>query len=237
MTEENIESVDAPARTEEVLTSVVPQSEKRLTQSEIDQLVASAKEKAYQAGLAAAQRDVAPVTREMPMTAQNDGLTAQQVEELLKTQFDKMQEAQQEKLAEAQHAQQIEQFKQSLLPKIASAKEAYPDFDEVTSQVNFLDEFPGLVELSNEYDNSGHMLYELAKNENKLAQVLALPPSVARRSLKKLSDSIKENSEASGVELPRDPISQVSASNVGSGNSPDSIEAFKSRILRLICSS
>jgi hypothetical protein len=107
--------------------------------------------------------------------------------------------------------------------KMQGGKDAIPDFDEVMQGFNPAD-FPGLVFMSSELENTPAVMYELSKNPMKLAALDTLyrsSPSLAKREMEKLSKSIVENQAAKdAVDKVNEPLSKMKSSNVGadSGN-------------------
>ena len=102
--------------------------------------------------------------------------------------------------------------------KIAPARDKYEDFESVTSTLNMA-AYPNVVQLLAEHvDNAGDVLYNLARNRSKLAQLEFTcshnaPDGIYE--IKRLSSSIKENDQYSNVRQPKAPLSQQRPSSTG----------------------
>jgi hypothetical protein len=113
--------------------------------------------------------------------------------------------------------------------KMLAAKEKYQDFEEVVSQLN-LPNVPELVHWTNSLDNTADVMYDIAKNPSKFANILMLSntaPHLAQIELQKLSLSIKKNQEAQAKQVPREPLSQITPSTAGVDNGKMTLEDFK----------
>lgn len=113
--------------------------------------------------------------------------------------------------------------------KLELGANKYSDFTE-TVQALELAKYPELVHLSNSLDNTADVLYDIAKNPSKFANVLVLStrsPQLARNELNKLSNSIKLNEQAQNVSRPAEPLSQLRASTTGRDSGELSVRDFK----------
>lgn len=101
--------------------------------------------------------------------------------------------------------------------KIDSAKNKYQDFDQVTEDLKIMNLPMNYVHIFNEFDNAGDMLYDLGKNPEKLGPIVPLfyDPVLAKKALRKLSESIKANEAALQHKPANQPLSQVTASPTG----------------------
>jgi hypothetical protein len=102
--------------------------------------------------------------------------------------------------------------------KIVAGKDKFEDFDSVTSNVA-MQRYPNVVQLLAEHvDNTADVLYHLAKHRDKLYRIEALSehsPSDAIYEMKRLADSIKSNEESVNSKQPNAPLSQQRPSNTG----------------------
>lgn len=117
-----------------------------------------------------------------------------------------------------------------LATKVEDAHKRIPDFKDVVSTFNF-EQTPELLEASNLFDNSGDILYDLAKNKGKIGALLALgqrDPRAMVSEMRQLSESIKKNQAAKDLKFPREPMQSLTSSNLGS----DSGELSHAEILR-----
>jgi len=119
---------------------------------------------------------------------------------------------------------------QQYFGKMAQGKDMFEDFEAITADFNPA-EFPQLVFLANQMDNTPAIIYELRKNPGKLADLAVLiekSPNMARNELSKLSESIKRNDEAKrNLQEPQDPLNRLKPSPVGTDNGTKSVRDFK----------
>jgi len=110
--------------------------------------------------------------------------------------------------------------------------EKYPDYQETMSLVDF-SKIPNIVEMSTKVNNTADVLYEIAKNPHKLAQLNALSreqPKLAERELLNLSKSILQNQDAINQPHANEPLNQIKNSPIGVNNGNNtSVEYFKSK--------
>lgn len=213
-------------------------AEKLLPQSEVNKLVGGAKNNAYQKGY---QQAVAELQATQPPTGTPSapvqsnptdlaGVKQIGAEDLSKAVQEEIQRLEQSRQEETQRAQQEAYAKQvitELTNKVNDAKTRYPDFDEVTSKIDFTT-MPEVLELANVADNSGDVLYDLAKNPSKIATLRGLPPQVAVAELQRLSDSIKSNQSAAGSgNSPKEPLNHIQPSSVGRDNGTLGVKDYK----------
>lgn len=122
---------------------------------------------------------------------------------------------QEKKLENDAYVREFERRSMEFGEKCKSVEHDYDDFHEVLDPKLFND--PSIVQVAlacNEFENAGDMLYELLNNGVKLSSVQDKNPLIQQRELKRLSDSLKSNKNASNRSMPREPLSKVSSSNV-----------------------
>jgi len=153
--------------------------------------------------------------------------------ELIQQVMAQLQQKQQEdeaKRHQEQIEQEVNQVAQQYFGKMAQGKDMFEDFEAITADFNPA-EFPQLVFLANQMDNTPAIIYELRKNPGKLADLAVLvekSPSMARNELSKLSESIKRNDEAKrNLQEPQDPLSRLKPSPVGADNGTKNVRDFK----------
>jgi len=121
---------------------------------------------------------------------------------------------------------------QNFFAKTSKGREKYDDFDAVTGDVD-LSKFPSVVQLLGEVvENSDDVFYELSKDRIKMSQLEYLAersPNDAIAAAKKLSQSIKDNYDASKVRFPNEPLSQMRPSNTGTGNGVLSVKDYRAK--------
>lgn len=119
---------------------------------------------------------------------------------------------------------------QNFESKMDAAKTKYPDFDEKYAALN-IEQHPELVLWTQGMDNVGDVMYDIASNPTKVAQVLMLArggfPQLAQQELHKLSASIAANEAAKNVPDVSEPLSQVKPSNIGADSGDMSVTDFR----------
>jgi hypothetical protein len=121
--------------------------------------------------------------------------------------------------------QQVELAASNYMNHMSKGKEKYADFDEVVSRYR-PEDFPEMNFLISGIDNASDVIYELHKNEDKLAQMAVLAkeyPQLAEQRLNSLAKSISTNQQAIEQSKQNDipaPLDRMQPSQV-SGNSTD----------------
>lgn len=123
---------------------------------------------------------------------------------------------------------------QNFWNKVLTGREKYQDFDKVIGNLN-LSQYPSVVQmLSDVVDNSDDMLYHLAKEEAKMAELqkLAEDPRfqhIAVAQAQRLSQSLKDNAAASKIKHPNEPLSQMRPSNTGTDSGAMSVRDYRNK--------
>ena len=237
---------DTDVGEEEVLkdTETAP-PEKMLPASQVNELIKKAKRKGeqkMQEQLDAAKQQIeqlqaqqgqqqAPVQQEqVPQQQQSQGINAEQIQQQVMQLMAQKEQQELEKREREQLEQEVNQVAQQYFGKMAQGKDMFEDFEAMTADFN-PSEFPQLVFLANQMDNTPAIIYELRKNPGKLADLAVLvekSPSMARNELSKLSESIKRNDEAKrNLQEPQDPLNRLKPSPVGTDNGTKSVRDFK----------
>lgn len=239
---------DADVGEEEVLkdTETAP-PEKMLPASQVNELIKKAKRKGeqkMQEQLDAAKQQIEqlqaqqgqpqapsqPQQSQQPASQPAQGIDPQQLQQQVMQLMQKQHEESEAKRQQEQLEQEVNQVAQQYFGKMAQGKDLFDDFDAMTADFN-PSEFPQLVYLANQMDNTPAIIYELRKNPGKLADLSVLvekSPSMARSELAKLSESIKRNDEAKRtLQEPQDPLNRLKPSPVGTDNGTKSVRDFK----------
>jgi hypothetical protein len=214
-------------------------AEKMLSQSEVDKLVGKLKHESYEKGLRDAQLKTQADQLALSQIERNnsnysekesqehvtdvttDGLKSNdQIRQLIREESEK-----QTQLAIAQRV--ANEFVQ----KISAAKDSnkYDDFEEKITQLN-LPSIPHIVGWANSLDNTADVLYDIAKDPVKYANVLMLSqtaPHLAVAQLQKLSNSIKENEIAAKQPTAAEPLSQLKPSTTGTNSGTMSVQDLR----------
>lgn len=140
----------------------------------------------------------------------------------------------QRELEERQLREHMAQVANAYESKVELAKSKYADFEEVVKDFE-PKEFPNLVYLLAGVDNAGDVLYDLAKNEQKLAQLNSLAltsPKMAQKALLKLSQSITQNQQAlanAQAQTVLDPLDRLQPSKVSGDNQKMTVRDLRSQ--------
>lgn len=220
-------------------TTVAPapeaQAEKLLSQHEVNSLVGGAKQKGFEKGYAQAlaeaqakaqaqqqaqqaQQPVQPAQTTQPQALSDE----ERIRQIAAQEFENHARALQERALREQQEKQGQQIAAQLAAKVSSAAEKYPDFNEVVKDVDYVNNFPDILSLSNTVDNSGDVLYDLAKNPSKIATLRQfmrdLPPHLVQKEMLKMSESIKANQAALNFSSSPAPLAPIKPSNTGTDN-------------------
>ena len=221
--------------------------EKMLPASQVNELIKKAKRKGeqkMQEQLDAAKQQIEQLQQQQaqaqpqgqpqqPQQApqgQAQGVDAQQIQQQVMQLLQQQQQEAEQKRHQEQIEQEVNQVAQQYFGKMAQGKDMFEDFEAITADFNPA-EFPQLVFLANQMDNTPAIIYELRKNPGKLADLAVLverSPNMARSELTKLSESIKRNDEAKrNLQEPQDPLNRLKPSPVGTDNGTKNVRDFK----------
>ena len=127
--------------------------------------------------------------------------------------------------SEEQNAQRIAS---EFFTKVGAGEGGVQAFDKMVNDAGVdLRAIPFHVQLANMVDNTREVMVELLKSPTKIGQLQGLididlragrQPRLALAEIKKLSESIKSNSQAANFKSPNEPLSQMRPSNAGTGN-------------------
>jgi altronate dehydratase len=198
-------------------------AEKMLAQSEVDRIVGAAKAK-ERAQVDAYYRNM------MGQQGQSGGMggmpnpgfdKAQLIEEATAAMQAKIDETRQAAELEA-HKKQVDEVARTYLDKMKQGPTLYEDFTDVTKSFK-PGKFPAIAIWAAQQDNTAAIIYDLAKNPQKLAQLQLLAVTdeeLAVSEMTKLSQSIKRNEEAvnQNVKSPQ-PLSKLKPSVVAGSDS------------------
>lgn len=245
---EELQDTNLAGELEDLEKSEDSPPEKMLPASRVNDLVKKAKrqgERKMQEQLDAARQEIEQLKAQqaqqpeaIPQQAapqqvqqgQAQGVDAQAIQQqVLQMIKQKQQEEEQERYQE-QLEQEVNQVAQQYFGKMAQGKEMFDDFEAITADFNPA-EFPQLVFLANQMDNTAAVIYELRKNPGKLADLAVLverSPNMARSELAKLSESIKRNDEAKrNLQEAQDPLNRLKPTPVGTDNGEKTVRDFK----------
>jgi hypothetical protein len=242
---EDLQDTSVEAATEEDAHDTPP--EKMLSVSRVNELVKKAKrdkERQMQEKLDAAMAQIQELQagqQQPPAPEQQaqppQGIDPQALQSHVMQLIEQKSKEDEQKRYNEQLEQEVNQVATQYFGKMAQGKDLYEDFQAITADFNPA-EFPQLVYLANEMDNTPAVIYELAKNPSKLAAIDRLverSPNMARAELAKLSESIKRNVDAkANLQEPQDPLSRLKPSPVGTDGGTKNVRDFKkSNFLRV----
>lgn len=196
--------------------------EKTFRQSEVNDIVGRAKHEAVErfkrADNAAPQQN-------------NVGLSTDEIRRITAEETTRLRDEWQREAYQKAQYQEAEKVANEFLSKLKTGKDKYSDFDNVVGDVDF-QYIPHIVQLANSVDNTHDVMYELAKQPTKLAnlqQLMAISEPLARKEMQRLSQSIKDNEAAAGIKLPNEPLSQLRPSNVGTDNGAMTVGDYRKK--------
>ena len=217
--------------------------EKMLPVSRVNELVKKAKrdkERQMQEQLDAAKAQIQELQAQQPQaqaapeqqsSPPQGGIDPQLLQQHVMQLIEQKQKDDEQKRYAEQLEQEVNQVATQYFGKMAQGKDLYEDFEAMTADFNPA-EFPQLVFLANQMDNTPAIIYELRKNPGKLADLATLverSPNLARSELGKLSESIKRNSDAKqNLQEAQDPLSRLKPSPVGTDNGTKNVRDYKS---------
>ncbi len=222
------------------LTQAVPGY---IAQRQVDDIVADARRKALDKGRTDANDSFKQEMAELRTLVEKSGSkseskgtktapTETDLQGMIDSAFTKHSEKARVQQEETQVTQAWQHMANQLTPKLQEAQKNHSDFDETVNQVDYATNAPDVLFLANAVDNSGDVLYDLAKNPGKLANFRAIlreTPQLAAREMKRYGDSLKNQNTGSPA-LPPDPLSQLSPSNIGgSDGGLTSVDDFKQK--------
>lgn len=164
------------------------------------------------------------------MPAASQGIDQAQIDRLIAEKVAEDMQRRQEEAAKAAHEEEMKRVANTYFSKLRATGEKISDFDEVMGDFDHT-QFPQLVHAIHSYDNMGDMMYELANNPIKLEKInswLKYSPQRAQQELQKLSDSIRETSQAiDEYQAAPAPLSESRPSNVGVASGMSKLEQMK----------
>lgn len=212
--------------------------ERMLSQSEVNDIVASQKRRSYEKGLqeGSSKREVAqPANSSSVNTSSGDG----------NANFDQIIDQKvNQRLAEYQEQQAVNAYEQQVdfefNRKLDNARKNIDGFDSVVSTVGDVNRFRAIKLAVSNLENGGDVFHHLAQNPNKMVGLEQLAYQFANADgsmntapffseVKKISDQLKMNKNASNMKSVPNPVSQIETNNRdGIGDSsPQSVADFR----------
>lgn len=229
--DENTDAVVAPAA----------EPEKTLSQSQVNEIVKREKAAAAEKARREAQAEYA-VEMERLKTSQAQGMGGmaasnnnldETVDKAVNAKLEKLQQEAARKAMEAEDAKNkatLEETANKFHLKMGGGKDKFADFDEVMKDFE-PGEFPAIAFLAAEMDNTAEIMYELANNPSKVAQLQILANQsvkMARKEMTKLSQSIAQNQQAKTDNVTTAaPLSRLKSSTVGADSGKMGLKDYK----------
>lgn len=128
-------------------------------------------------------------------------------------------------------ADQLKRAADQYFLKVGAGKDKFSDFEEVMQDFD-PSAFPQTSLLAGSMENTADIMYELAKNPFKLAQLEELvsrSPKLAQKELQKLAQSITQNDLAKAENTPTNaPLSRLKSPTVGGDSGKMTLKDLKS---------
>ena len=210
------------------------EQQKMLTQEQVNAIVAREKSKAAESARRESeeryQRELEAINATRNQQTQRNAEVPRDVD--ANAIYQQVQERFNREMKAQRDREYVSQVAQNYVSKVAQGKANYQDFEEVTKDFDPT-QFPQLTFLLSGIDNAGDVLYELAKNPTKIAQVDLLAqrsPKMAQNELIKLATSINANkqaqAEAQNQNVP-DTLDRLQPSRVAGSNGKMSFRELK----------
>lgn len=189
-------------------------TEKLVPQSEVNKIAARVREETRNEAYHRAKQDAMAElqSKQQPYTSQPNP-TMGGMEQVTPDSINRLVE---QKINERDNSFRAHQILQEFDQKMRVGKDKYPDFESTVGQLNLV-AAPQLVPMANSLDNAADVMYDIAKNPHKYAQLITLThtsPELAKQEMRRLSDSIKANEAAKNAPTPNEPLSEPKHSNV-----------------------
>lgn len=233
-------ATSAEEQNEEQVPQQAEMPSKVFKEDEVDRIKQDTARKSFQTGYEKAKAELSrqaqdqqiasPEVPIQPQTQNEESYSAQQtpdVSALIQQEFERRENDRQQQLMQ----QQGEQVLQQIIAKADAAKQEIPDYDEVTSQVNW-QKHPDILGLANEFDNGGHILYHFAKNPihiGALKQLISNDPDIAMSEARRVSQAMKINQDAPNAQMPNEPLGRMQTSTAGVGGSKPSMQDLRKK--------
>lgn len=215
-----------------VSTDTQSSSEQMLPQSKVNELIGREKTAAEARGYEKAKREAMANVNNNVQPEQN----VQQVQSMggiKQSSPDEIRRQVREEMNLQQQQAHNYQVANTFLQKLSLGAGKYNDFKDVVPDQfleSFVQQAPAVFHLTNSVDNTADVMYELAKNPEKiisLRDIAAMNPAAAQRKMQELAASIKVNEQALKQPNANEPLSQIKPSTVGTDNGSMTVSDYK----------
>lgn len=216
--------------------SVEPDTEKMLSQSQVNKIVQHEKAKAAQTIKRDLeerhQRELEQIKSQQQQQTQRNEQVPRELD--ANAIYQQVQERFNTEMEQRRLKDEVDRVAHSYISKMEQGKTAYDDFDEVTKEFDPT-AFPQLTYLVSGLDNAADVIYDLSRNPIKLAGLDRLAeknPRQAQSELLKLSRSITENRQAQSDESSNTvaaPLDRLQSSRVSGSNGKMTINDLRNQ--------
>ena len=217
-----MQEMDSTPQVEEV---ALQQEEKLLPQSQVNKLIAREKEsaamRARQQAEAEYQQKLEAISQQANAQQERNAQVPRDID--ANAIYQQVQEKFNQEMQHKALLDEMTQVANTYHSKMAAGKDSYEDFDHVTGDFDAA-AFPQLTYLVSGLDNAADVIYELAKNPQKLITLNSMvkeQPAMGQRELQKLARSISENrlaQSAAGGQATSAPLDRLNPSRVSGSN-------------------
>jgi len=210
-------------------------AEKLVPQSQVNEIVKHAKYEAAQKAKSEAVEEYKRTSQPSQSvgytpTHSMGGMTQDNIRQIVAEETQKQHQMMFEKVQADTLTQEGARIANEFLNIITVAdKTIYPDFDDAVSKLPFKD-IPQVVHLANQMENTAAIMYEMAKNPMKMANLQMLAntsPALAHSEMQKLAESIRLNEQSRNVRTANEPLSQIKSSPNAMDNGSMSVKDFQ----------
>lgn len=227
---------NAPVESSSSVAQPAPREERVFRQHEVNDIVGRAKAEAvdrFKRETSFASHQQSPPATQI--TPQNTYGVSQ--DEIRRMAAEEAQRLRNEWVEEAQRnsqQQDAERVAKEFFQKLETGKVKHQDYDAVMKDMDF-GAIPHIVQVANMMENTSDIMYELAKNPSKVAivqQLIDISPNLAMNEMRRLSETLKNNTEAQNFRHPNEPLSQMRPSNQGMDKrGPLTVSDYKSKYI------
>ncbi len=159
--------------------------------------------------------------------------TPEQLHQMVADAAKKLDDARRAEEQQKHQYQTAQNIAQSFNSQMAQSKLSDPDFDNKMKDLDF-QSMSEIVHLATETGMAGEIMKDLSENPQKITHLMILAhsqPNLAKREMSKLAASIKSNQEAAQQASPRDPLSPITPSTVGTDSGNMSVNDYRKMFL------
>jgi len=207
-------------------SSPTPAGERMFTQAELDGVARKRASESYERGLREGKTHSSPdvstsgsgtTTFVGGMRQQSHEEIERLIEERTTQKFQELSHQNEQKALVDRQENFYRTHAQDFVKRISDGQQTYSDFDDVVAKMN-LTSIASLIPFLNGVDNTKDVVYDIAKNPAKIAQLLVLAsqaPHLVVSQIQDMSSGIKQNQEALNRKKPNAPLSQINPSYTG----------------------